>query len=103
VTRSGPRGPREHKQIARRASEAVGEMSAEAAYRPLTRRLCERRPTKRNVLAGITHANYSGIPDLRSPSLRRARSCWYVGLVSARGTGERVRNVDTLVPGRLSK
>src|SRR5262245_14063202 len=47
--------------------------------------------------------NYSGRPALRSPSATRCSCCWYCGLVSASGTGENRRNVDTRVLGRLSK
>jgi hypothetical protein len=53
------------------------------------------------VNPGTENSDYSGMPALRSPSLRRARWCWYFGLASARGTGESVRNVDILVRGRI--
>jgi hypothetical protein len=53
---------------------------------------------------GITRlpqSGYCGMPALRRPSLRRSCCCRYCGLVSTSGTGERLRNVDTLVSGRL--
>jgi hypothetical protein len=48
-------------------------------------------------------SGYSGMPALRSPSLIRSFSCWYFLLVSASGTGEKRRKVDTLVSGRLCR
>src|SRR5262249_16245088 len=52
---------------------------------------------------GSPRWGYSGRPALRSPSATRCSCCWYCGLVSASGTGENRRNVDTLVSGRRSR
>ena len=42
---------------------------------------------------------YSGIPALRSPSLRRSRCFKYAALVNFSGTGERLRKVETVTSG----
>src|SRR5262249_1426261 len=42
---------------------------------------------------------YSGIPAFRNPSLRRSRCFKYAWLVSFKGTGERLRNVETVTSG----
>jgi hypothetical protein len=50
-----------------------------------------------------SECGYSGMPALRKPSLIRSCCCRYFGLVSAKGTGERRRNVDILVSGYLCR
>jgi hypothetical protein len=50
-----------------------------------------------------SECGYSGMPALRRPSLIRSCCCRYSGLVSAKGTGERRRNVDILVSGYLCR
>jgi membrane protein implicated in regulation of membrane protease activity len=55
------------------------------------------------AVARHSECGYSGMPALRRPSLIRSCCCRYFGLVSAKGTGDRRRNVDILVSGYLCR
>ncbi len=62
-----------------------------------------RRYSEQGRRLGTRSAAYSGMPALRRPSLIRSCCCRYSGLVSAKGTGERRRNVDIFVSGYLCR
>jgi hypothetical protein len=84
------------KRLLPKSDTRVNARSAGARAR--WRRCLGPGPSSRHAECG-----YSGMPALRKPSLIRSCCCRYFGLVSAKGTGERRRNVDILASGYLCR